>query len=161
MAPSLERPILIVEDLPADARLIGRSMKKARVANPLQYVADGEQAIEYLGGVGEYADREKHPLPVLVLLDLKLPKRDGFEVLEWIRQTDGLRRLPVVVLTSSNRSPDVNRAYDLGANSYLVKPVEDEAMVNMFRQLDVYWLMLNESPDVPGRDRERKSDKDD
>tara|TARA_R110002072_G_scaffold302999_1_gene490985 strand:- start:2337 stop:2795 length:459 start_codon:yes stop_codon:yes gene_type:complete len=145
-----EKPILIVEDLQPDARLIARSMKKARIINPLQFVTDGQQAIEYLSGEGNYSDRNTHPLPVLVLLDLKLPKRDGFEVLEWTRQQEGLKRLPIVVLTSSSRSPDVNRAYDLGANSYLVKPVEGDALVDMFRQLDTYWLILNESPDLPG-----------
>lgn len=150
MSDPHEKPILIVEDLQSDARLIARSMKKARIANPLQFVTDGQQAIEYLSGEGDYSDRNRHPLPVLMLLDLKMPKRDGFEVLEWTRHQDGLKRLPIVVLTSSSRSPDVNRAYDLGANSYLVKPVEDDALVDMFRQLDVYWLILNELPDLPG-----------
>lgn len=143
-----DQPILIVEDLKPDARLIARSMQKARIANPLQFVSDGQQAMEYLSGEGEFADRSKYPLPVLMLLDLKLPKRDGFEVLEWVRQQEGLKRLPIVVLTSSSRSPDVDRAYELGANSYLVKPVEDDALVDMFRQLDVYWLVLNERPNL-------------
>ncbi len=143
-----EKTILVVEDLVTDARLIERSMKKAKIANPLTLVTDGQQAIEYLSATGAYTDRSKHPLPVMVLLDLKLPKRDGFEVLQWIKQQDHLKRIPVVVLTSSSRSPDVNRAYDLGANSYLVKPVDDDSLVELFQSLDVYWLMLNEPPDV-------------
>ncbi|MBB3210169.1 CheY-like chemotaxis protein [Rhodopirellula rubra] len=148
MSNQRETPILIVEDLVADARLIARSMKKAKIANPIVVVTDGEQAIEYLEGTGIYTDRKQHPLPVLVLLDLKLPKRDGFDVLKWVRQQDGLKRLPIVVLTSSARSPDVNRAYDLGANSYLVKPVEGESLVEMFRQLDVYWMVMNQLPEL-------------
>ena len=154
MSNPQEKPILIVEDLTPDARLIARSLKKARIANPLQNVSDGQEAIEYLQGHGKFADRENYPLPVLMLLDLKLPKRDGFEVLEWLRQQDGLKRLPVVVLTSSSRSPDINRAYDLGANSYLVKPVENDALVEMFRKLDVYWLVMNEPPDLNSELRE-------
>lgn len=145
-----EKPILIAEDMPTDARLIARSIKKALIANPLVFVNDGQKAIDYLAGEGEYADRSKHPLPVLMLLDLKMPLRDGFEVLTFIRSTDGLRRLPVVVLTSSGRSPDVSRAYELGANSYLVKPVEGDALVEMFRQLDLYWFMMNKLPDLDG-----------
>lgn len=139
-----ERPILIVEDLPSDARLIERSMKKARIANPLELVRDGQEAIDYLADACEHNER----LPVLVLLDLKLPKKDGFDVLKWMRETDVIKLIPVVILTSSNRSPDINRAYELGANSYLVKPVEDDALVDMFKTLDVYWLILNTHPEL-------------
>ncbi len=150
MTNAHDQPILIVEDLPTDARLIERSLKKARIANPLAFVPDGQQAIDYLSGEGLYTDRSAHPLPVLMLLDLKLPLRDGFDVLEWTRSQDGLKRLPIIVLTSSARSPDVNRAYDLGANSYLVKPVDGDALVDMFRQLDLYWFVLNKLPDLGG-----------
>lgn len=150
MSDQREKPVLIVEDLQTDARLIARSMKKARIANPLAFVTDGQLAIDYLAGKGAFAERTQHPLPVLMLLDLKLPNRDGFEVLEWTRQQEVLKRLPIVVLTSSNRSPDINRAYDLGANSYLIKPVENDSLVEMFRQLDIYWLLLNEPPELPG-----------
>src|SRR5581483_1794343 len=101
-----------------------RAFAKANVPNPLIIVGDGDAAIAYLAGVDGYADRTRFPLPALVLLDLKLPRRSGLEVLEWIRKQPGVRRIPVVVLTSSRQRPDVDCAYDLGANSYLVKPVE-------------------------------------
>ena len=152
MSSSREKPILIVEDLKADAVLIERSLRKARITNPCNIVSDGQQAIDYLAGTGQYSDRSRFRTPVLMLLDLKLPRRDGFEVLTWIRQQDVLKRLPVVVLTASNRSGDINRAYDLGANSYLVKPVEDDALVELFRTLDLYWLILNEPPELSGGD---------
>jgi CheY-like chemotaxis protein len=146
MSDHYASPILIVEDLPADALLIARAFKKAKIATPLAFVTDGQQAIDYLSGAGSYSDRSLFPLPFLMLLDLKLPVRDGFEVLEWIRQQVGMKRLPTVILTSSSRSPDVNRAYDLGANSYLVKPVEDDSLVSIFRQLNMYWVLLNKPP---------------
>ena len=102
----------------------------------------------YLAGEGPFADRQRHPFPVLVLLDLKLPRRSGLEVLEWIRAQTGLKRLPVVVLTSSKEATDVNRAYDLGANSYLVKPVGFDSLLELVKSLEVYWLILNQKPDV-------------
>ena len=142
------KPILIVEDIKTDAKLIERSMRKSKIANPLKFVTDGQQAIEYLDGKQSFSDRTEFPIPIMILLDLKLPKKDGFEVLAWIKQHESLKKIPVVVLTSSNRSPDIDRAYDLGANSYLVKPVGDDALVEMFRTLDVYWLLLNELPDI-------------
>lgn len=140
-----DKSILVVEDVSTDARLIERSMKKARISNPLVFVSDGEMAIEYLAKRLRSSDTG-FGLPVLILLDLKLPKKDGFEVLGWLKQQPVLKRIPVVVLTSSSLSPDIDRAYDLGANSYLVKPVENDALIEMFRQLDVYWLLLNEPP---------------
>lgn len=138
--------VLLVEDNPRDARLIQRAMEKARMLNAVQVQSDGEAAIEYLAGTPPYDDRDRYPLPELVLLDLKLPRKNGFEVLEWLRAQPGLKRLPVVVLTSSDETPDVSRAYDLGANSYLVKPVESEALVGLLRQVDVYWLVTNTNP---------------
>ncbi len=140
--------ILLVEDDPNDVLLIRRAFRKSNVANPIQVVGDGEEAIAYLSGQGPYADRERYPLPLLLLLDLKLPRKSGFEVLEWLRQQPGLKRLPVVVLTSSAETPDVNRAYDLGANSYLVKPVRFEDLLHMVRTLNLYWLIINEKPDL-------------
>jgi CheY-like chemotaxis protein len=110
----------------------------------------GEEALEYLAGGGGFADRERHPFPALMLLDLQLPRRSGHEVLEWLRaQEAGLRRLPVVVLTSSREPSDVNRAYELGANSYLVKPVSFDALLDMLRVVERYWLALAERPDAP------------
>lgn len=139
-------PILLVEDNPDDVLLIRRASRKANLLNPLYVVEDGEQAIAYLSGQGIYADRNRYPLPVLILLDLKLPRKSGFEVLAWLKTHPQLRRIPVVVLTSSRESPDIVRAYDLGANSYLVKPVGFEDLVEMVRTLKLYWLILNELP---------------
>lgn len=151
---SVERyPILLVEDDPNDVLLIQRAFRKANLANPLYVVEDGENALAYLAGQGDYADRQQYPLPVLMLLDLKLPRKSGFEVLEWLRQQPGLKRLLVVVLTSSANGPDINRAYDLGANSYLVKPVSFDALLEMVRTLGAYWLILNEKPQVVDEQR--------
>ncbi len=140
--------LLLVEDDPNDVALIQRAFKKARVLNPLHVVNDGDEAVAYLSGEGEYPDRAKFPLPALMLLDLKLPRRSGHEVLAWVRQQPGLKRLPVVVLTSSSDAPDVRRAYDLGANSYLVKPVSFEGLMEMVKTLGLYWLVFNHAPDL-------------
>lgn len=143
-----EPVILLAEDSEDDALLIGRSFRKVGVSAPLRVVTDGEQAVQYLSGEPPYADRGANPLPALMLLDLKLPKRTGLEVLEWVRGQDGLRRLPVIVLTSSAEAVDVRRAYDLGANSYLVKPVSPTAMQTLMTQLHAYWLTFNERPSL-------------
>ena len=116
--------ILMVEDSENDALLIGRTLVQAGLANPVRVAVDAEKAISYLKGEGPYSIREKFPLPGLVLLDLKLPGKDGFEVLKWIRSQTDLNSLRVVVLTSSTEIRDANRAYQLGANSFLVKPLE-------------------------------------
>lgn len=139
--------ILLVEDDDNDVLLLRRAMRAAGMANPVRVVASGDAALAYLEGAGEFADRALHPLPVLVLLDLKLPGRSGHEVLHWLRGQPGLRRLPVVVLTSSGEPDDVNRAFDLGANSYLVKPGSADALREMVRTLDAYWAG-NEHPEV-------------
>lgn len=141
-------PILLVEDNPDDVLLMRRAFRKCNLANPVHVVTDGDEAVAYLSGGAGYADRRRHPMPVLVLLDLKLPKRSGHEVLEWIRGRPGLRRMPVAVLTSSNESADINRAYDLGANAYLLKPVGFESLLEVVRALNLFWLILNESPQV-------------
>lgn len=137
--------ILLVEDDHNDVLLIKRAFQKVNIANPIIVVNDGEQAISYLAGREPYVDRA---LPILVLLDLKLPRKSGHEVLEWLRGQSNLKRLPVVVLTASSESSDVNRAYDLGANSYLVKPVTFDALVEMVKTLNLYWLILNKRADV-------------
>jgi CheY-like chemotaxis protein len=142
----LLQTILLVEDSQNDVLLIERAVRQASLAATLSVVRDGDAAVEYLSGAGPYADRQQHPLPILMLLDLKLPRRSGLEVLEWQRQQPGLRRLPVAVLTSSNQMADVNRAYDLGANSYLVKPVAPNAMLDLVKLLGLYWLVVNEKP---------------
>jgi len=141
-------PILLVEDSPDDALLIQRAFRKANLANPVQLVRDGEEAVAYLSGAPPYDDRTRFPLPVFMLLDLKLPRRSGLEVLAWVRQESVVKRLPVVVLTSSRESVDVNRAYDLGVNSYLTKPVGFEALLEMVKNVNLYWLVLNEHPEI-------------
>lgn len=143
-----EATILLAEDDKNDVLLIERSFSKARIINPVVCVENGEQAVAYLKGEGAYADRRQHPLPLLLLLDLKLPRLSGHEVLKWLRQEPLLKRLPVVVLTSSRQPEDINRAYELGANSYLVKPVVFEEFATLMRQLQMYWLMLSEHPDI-------------
>ncbi|AFZ17548.1 response regulator [Allocoleopsis franciscana] len=144
----MTQTILIVEDNPADILLIQRAFRQADLSHiSLQIVRDGDAAVLYLSGEGEYSDRECYPLPMLMLLDLKLPRRSGHEVLEWIRQQPDLKRLPVIMLTSSRETLDVNQSYDLGVNSYLVKPIGFTALVEMLRTLNLYWLMLNEPPE--------------
>lgn len=138
--------ILVVEDRPADVLLIRRAFMKAQIGNPMQVVSDGEEAVAYLSGAGAFADRQKHPLPALLLLDLKLPRKSGLEVLTWLRAQPEIRRLPVVVLTSSKETSDVNRAYELGANSYLLKPVTFESLLDMIKTLRLYWIEMNELP---------------
>lgn len=145
--------VLIVEDQDDDVALIRRAFKKSNIANPLQIVSDGESAIAYLEGTGPYADRDRFPLPVLVLLDLKLPRKSGLEVLQWMRERSFIKRLPVVILTSSRESQDINKAYDLGVNSYLVKPVEFDDLRDLVARLHLYWFITNVKPDVPEADR--------
>jgi CheY-like chemotaxis protein len=148
---AMPRAILLVEDDANDALLVQRAFRKAKAANPIRVVEDGEQAIDYLAGRGGFADRERYPLPVLVLLDLKLPRKSGFELLAWLKGQPALNRLPVVVLSSSEETSDINRAYDLGANSYLVKPVAFETLQEMVKVLNLYWIILNEPPVVSGK----------
>lgn len=139
------RSILLVEDSPDDALLVQRAFRKLGGETRIRLVENGEKAVAYLGGEGDYADRIRFPLPDLMLLDLKLPRRSGFEVLEWLRGQPGLKRLPVVVFTGSREAADVDRAADLGANSYLVKPLGFEALLDLVQALHVYW-QLNERP---------------
>ena len=138
--------ILLVDDDANDILLIQRAFQKAGFRDNLKVVRDGEQAIRYLSGQDEYADRQKCPMPFLVLLDLKMPGMDGFDVLTWIRREPELKRLLVVVLTSSNLQSDVDRAYELGANSYLVKPVEFDEMVHLVQRFEIYWAEINRIP---------------
>src|SRR5437588_3667047 len=135
--------ILLVEDDENDVVLIQHAFKKAGLNESLKVVRSGEQAIEYLSGEGIYDDRERFPLPFLLLLDLKMPGTNGFEVLQWVRAEPDLKRLLVVVLTSSELQEDVDRAYELGANSYLVKPVEFNSMVNLIKRFEAYWTEIN------------------
>ena len=140
--------VLLAEDNSTDALMVQRAFKKANLLNPVQVVDDGDKAVAYLAGDGPYADREKYPLPVLLLLDLKLPRRSGLEVLEWLKQQPAIKRLPVVVLTSSKENADINRAYDLGANSYLVKPLDFDPLLELVKTLGLYWVVMNEKPET-------------
>src|SRR5438309_1088242 len=117
------KPVLLVEDIETDILLMQHVWRDVGVPNPLRAVEDGQRAMDYLAGAGEYADRRAHPLPCLVLLDLKLPYFTGLEVLEWIRRQSALKTLPVVVLTASSSDEDIGQAYRLGANAYLEKPM--------------------------------------
>lgn len=135
--------ILLVEDNPDDIILTRRALSKAGVEALLPTVTDGDAAVRYLEGADEFADRERSPIPLLVLLDWKLPRRSGLEVLTWIRSRPALAVLPVVVLTSSRQQEDIEQAYRAGANSYLEKPVEFAALVGMLERVHLYWLRTN------------------
>lgn len=138
--------ILHVEDDQNDILLVQRAFRKADLGVHISSVYDGDRALAYLTGTGEYSDRAEYPFPSLVLLDLKIPRRSGLEVLAWIRSQRELKRLPVTILTSSKHEKDINEAYTNGANSYLVKPVGFDALVDVIRMLSCYWLRLNEKP---------------
>jgi CheY-like chemotaxis protein len=138
--------ILLAEDREDDVLLIRSSLISAGIPYPVHAVKDGEEAIAYLKGEGRYSNRDEYPLPDLLLLDLKMPRIDGFEVLEWIREQPSLRRLRVVVLTSSEQIRDVNRAYELGANSFLVKPVDFKNFLDLGRFITQYWLKIDKAP---------------
>jgi len=142
------RKVLVAEDDPSDVFLLRRAFSVAGVSAVLHFVRDGQEAIDYLCGEADFANREAHPLPDLLLLDLKMPRLNGFDVLLWLRQQPGLKRLPVTVLTSSDQPQDVNRAYDLGANSYLLKPHNSHELSELVQRVQKYWLELNLRPDA-------------
>jgi len=145
---SQTQTILLVEDNPVDVLLMQRAFRNETFANTsLQIVRDGDAAVFYLNGDGEYSDRDRYPLPAIILLDLKLPRRSGHEVLVWLKQQPELKRLPVVMLTSSRQTPDVKRAYDLGVNSYLVKPIGFASLLEMMQSFSEYWLNYTELPE--------------
>lgn len=135
--------ILLVEDNPAHAELIVRGLKSNRVDNRIFHVIDGEQALDFLHQRNEYSDPADSPKPDLILLDLRLPKIDGLEVLKHIKTTDGLRSIPTVILTTSEAERDITKAYDNFANSYLVKPVDFSKFTSMMADLGFYWLAWN------------------
>ncbi len=135
--------ILLVEDNSDDAELIQYAFQKANIRNPLVIVADGDAAVDYIGRTGAYANQEGHPFPELILLDLKLPRRSGFEVLSFVRQHEPTRHTPVVVITSSDQEQDIRLSYERGANSFLVKPIGRDALINMVCTLKAYWINLN------------------
>jgi CheY-like chemotaxis protein len=138
------RAILLVEDNEDDVFLMKRALKGANVVNPLYVVEDGQEALDYLGGAGKFADRNNYPLPVVVFLDLKLPYISGHDVLAWTRRQKELESLVVIVLTSSNEASDLSRCYALGANSYLVKPPTPDQLEDLARAFKWYWLEYNQ-----------------
>jgi len=138
---NLDRPILLVEDNPMDVDLTRRAFARRRVFNPLEVARDGEEALQL---IAKWASGE--PMPVVILLDLKLPKVDGLEVLRQLKSEVHCRAIPVIVLTSSSEDRDIQTAYDLGANSYIVKPVDFEKFLDVAAQINLYWNVLNIPP---------------
>jgi len=138
--------ILLVEDNPQDAELTIRALRKQNLANELSVVEDGAAALDYIFCRGPYSTREVGQTPKLVLLDLKLPKVSGLEVLRALKQNERTRGIPVVILTSSQEDPDIKSAYDLGANSYVVKPVDFDSFAEAVSRLGMYWLLVNQPP---------------
>ena len=139
---------MIAEDNEDHVLLLRRALQKGALLNPIFVVSDGEEAIAYLKGEGKYADRYEYPLPSLLLLDLKMPRKNGFEVLEWIRHQPGLRRLRVVVLTTSDAPQDIDRAYELGANAFMVKPLDKRHFSELTDAIKGYWLWMSAAPDL-------------
>ena len=141
-----ERPILLVEDNPDDEEFTLRALQRAKVTNPVVVVRDGSEAVDFLFGLGAHAGRDAGEVPSVVLLDLKLPKMSGIDVLRRMRADARTRLVPVVVLTSSSQDEDILRSYESGANSYVRKPVEFAHFATAVAQLGVYWTLTNESP---------------
>ena len=140
--------ILLAEDEEDYVLLIRRAFAQAKIPNPLHVVWNGQEAIAYLKGEGKYANREEYPLPDLLLLDLKMPRVNGFEVLKWLRSEPGLAPLRVLVLTSSEELRDVNEAYKLGANSFLVKPLDFQDFTQLSRLIQEFWLKASKTPET-------------
>ena|SRR5215471_956520 len=143
-----EDVILLAEDREDDILLIRKAFEKGGLLNPLQVVKNGEEAVAYLKGEGKFSDRAKYPLPQLLIVDLKMPLMDGFEVIQWVRQQPNLAPMRIVVLTSSDHIKDVNRAYRLGANSFLVKPDEFEHYLETCNNIRHYWLGMDQAPEI-------------
>ncbi|MCP4131335.1 MAG: response regulator [bacterium] len=140
-----ERPILLVEDDANDRELIIESLKEKQLSSPLDVVCDGEEALDYLNKSGSFINRDSEN-PAVVLLDIKMPKVDGFEVLEKIRKNDSLKLVPVVILTSSREYQDIIRSYNLGANAYVAKPVKFDDFFRVVTELGIFWTTMNIAP---------------
>ncbi len=140
------KPILYAEDEENDVFLMERAFKRAEITNPLSIVPDGKLAVEYLSGTGGYTDREAHPMPGLILLDLNMTGKHGLDVLEWLRAQPATSTLLVLVFTSSTQDRDVHRAYSLGANGYLIKPGKPDELLVTVKLIKDYWLVQNRMP---------------
>lgn len=141
-----EIEILLIEDNASDAEMTQRAFKKNNLGNSIVHLKDGAEALDFIFGTGDYEGRNIQNKPRMILLDLKMPKVNGIEVLERLKSDDHTRTIPVVVLTSSKEDPDIRRCYELGVNSYIVKPVEFENFTAAIKNLGVYWLLLNQAP---------------
>ena len=146
MKTEREVEILLVEDNPSDEELTLRALKKYKLSNNIFVVRDGAEALDYVFSIGKYSERDTNCHPKVILLDLKLPKVDGLEVLRRVKADPKTKHIPVVVLTSSSEESDVVESYKLGANSYIVKPVDFKQFTESIRELGMYWLLLNEAP---------------
>ncbi|KGK56414.1 two-component system response regulator [Xanthomonas arboricola] len=141
------RTILLAEDSPADAEMAVDALREARLANPIVHVEDGVEAMDYLLRRGAFADREEG-LPAVLLLDIKMPRLDGLEVLKQVRSDETLKRLPVVILSSSREESDLARSWDLGVNAYVVKPVDVDQFFNAVKTLGTFWAVINQAPEL-------------
>ena len=141
-----EVEILLVEDNPGDAELIIRALRKVNLANHLIHVKDGEEALEFIFATGAFTGREKKNMPKVILLDIKMPKVDGIEVLRQIKANNETKRIPVVIMTSSKEEQDIIRSYELGVNSFVVKPVEFNDFAKAVSELGLYWVLINQPP---------------
>lgn len=155
---STERCILMADDESNDVYLLKRAFRDANITNPLLAVHDGQEVVDYLTGAGKFASRAQFPLPSLLILDLKMPRKSGMDVLEWIRSSDGFRCLPTIVFSSSAHPSDVEKAYALGANAFVTKPTGIEHRADFARMIKTFWLGLIEQPPVgePVRRAKRK-----
>jgi len=141
--------VLLVEDDLNDIFLVKRAFRTAHIPNPLQVVTDGEEVTNYLRGAGKYADRQAHPLPKLIVMDIKMPRRSGFEVLEWVKgNARPLKRIPIIIVSSSDNPADINRAYELGANAYMVKPMNYREVEHLFESITRYWGLECAKPEL-------------
>ena len=143
-----EFSVLLVEDDLNDIFLVKRAFKMARVQSPLHIVTDGVEAMNYLRGQDRFSDRRAYPLPKLIVIDIKMPRKSGFEVLEWVKRDPLLRRIPIVIVSSSENPADINRSYELGANAYMVKPVDFQAVEHLFQSITHYWGLECAKPEL-------------
>jgi two-component system response regulator len=142
----VEIEILLVEDNSSDAEMTIRALKKKNISNNIVHLKDGAEALDFIFGMGQYEGRDTDKQPKIILLDLKMPKVNGLEVLQTLKSDDRTKKIPIVVLTSSKEDPDIKKCYELGVNSYIVKPVGFDNFTTAISELGVYWLLLNQPP---------------